>query len=138
DADGHRVFPQPVELGEGPTGMAIDDARGRLFVLNLFSATLSVADTATLTVLTSVAFFDPTPSAIKTGRKHLYDTRRNSGLGQAACGSCHVDARFDRLAWDLGNPAGEILELPGSGFPEHPMKGPMVTLTLQDIILPPD
>ena len=53
-------------------------------------------------------FYDPTPAAIRIGRKHLYDTHANSGLGQIACASCHVDARMDRLAWDLGNPAGDM------------------------------
>ena len=64
-------------------------------------------------------------------------------------------ARIDRLAWDLGNPAGEVKAFNqncnfGSDGPDefdgvdflgngpcpdwHPMKGPMVTQTLQDII----
>ncbi|MCA9450771.1 MAG: hypothetical protein KC931_26855, partial [Candidatus Omnitrophica bacterium] len=86
--------------------------------------------------------------AIKIGRKHLYDTHKNSGLGQVACGSCHVDGRMDRLAWDLGDPSGEmkvlnpnIHNLGGTHFllkldfeDFHPMKGPMTTQTLQDII----
>src|SRR5262249_50771906 len=79
---------------------------------------------------------DPTPPAIKIGRKHLYDTRRNSGLGQASCASCHPDARFDRLAWDLGDPRRELTFFPGEGGIFHPMKGPLVTQTLQDIITP--
>ena len=91
-------------------------------------------------------FFDPTPAAIKIGRKHLYDTHENSGLGQIACASCHVDARMDRLAWDLGDPAGDDegrrrqnlgADIPAlsTGFEHwHPMKGPMTTQTLQDII----
>jgi hypothetical protein len=102
-----------------------------------------------------VSFYDPSPVAIKAGRKHLYGTHETSGLGHVACASCHPDARMDRLAWDLGNPAGEIktfnqncnfgsdgpdavdgIEFLGPGpCPDwHPMKGPMVTQTLQDII----
>jgi len=54
---------------------------------------------------------------------------------------------MDRLAWDLGDPAGEMKSASGqnlgdwnfllnAGFDNrwHPMKGPMVTQTLQDII----
>jgi YVTN family beta-propeller protein len=146
DAEGKRVGRQPaLPLGEGPTGLALDEARGRLYVLNRFSATISIVDTAQETVLTNVPLFDPTPEAVKAGRKHLYDTHRTSGLGQASCGSCHVDARFDRLAWDLGDPTGAIKLLTPTNnnfgrFPPavtnhfHPMKGPMVTQTLQDII----
>ena len=136
DNDGQRVTQQPVELSEGPAGLVLDEGRQRLYVLNRFSANLGVVDTGTLGVISNVAFFDPTPASIKTGRKHLYDTRRNSGLGQVSCASCHPDARFDRLAWDLGDPRGEPGSAPGSGFPFNPMKGPMVTLTLQDIIVP--
>src|SRR5262249_4914510 len=74
------------------------------------------------------------PDLVRTGRPHLHDTRATPGLGIVACGSCHVDARLDRLAWDLGDPAGERIVNRFLTF--HPMKGPMVTQTLQDIITP--
>jgi len=134
DADGARINPQPIELGEGPTGLALDELRARLYVWNRFSSTISVVDTDAGTVLTNVPVFDPTPEVVRKGRRHLYDTRDNSGLGIVACGSCHVDARMDRLAWDLGDPAGSMIT--NAGFVFHPMKGPMVTQTLQDIIHP--
>jgi len=146
DAQGSRDGGAPVlEVGEGPTGMALDEARRRLYVLNRFSATLSVVDTETVAVVGTVPLFDPTPAAIKAGRKHLYNTVQTSGLGQASCASCHVDARFDRLAWDLGDPPGDFKRITSTNanfarFPPdrtnhfHPMKGPMVTQTLQDII----
>jgi YVTN family beta-propeller protein len=142
-----------IPVGEGPTGLCLDEARGRLYVLNKFAASVSVVSLNTDTEITRVGFFDPSPTAIKVGRKHLYDTHRTSGLGQLACASCHVDARLDRLAWDLGDPQGTIAQLPaqdlnqGFNFPGlepntttvpfqnmHPMKGPMTTQTLQDII----
>jgi len=131
-----------VEVGEGPCGLALDEARGRLYVLNRFSASVSVVATAALSETARAAFFDPTPAEVKRGRRHLYDTRRTSGLGQAACASCHVDARIDRLAWDLGDPAGAMSPMDQNcltGFLAacedfHPMKGPMTTQTLQDIV----
>ncbi|MEE8062624.1 MAG: beta-propeller fold lactonase family protein [Gemmatimonadales bacterium] len=147
DATGSRAGLQPtVVVGEGPTGVVLDQARNRLYVLNKFEASISVVDTVLETELSRVSFYDPSPAAIKAGRKHLYDTHETSGLGHVACASCHVDARMDRMAWDLGNPAGEVkvfaqncnfgLDLLGPGpCPDwHPMKGPMVTQTLQDII----
>jgi len=137
-----------IEVGQGPTGLALDEARSRLYVLNRFDATISVVDTSSRAVVANVPFFDPTPVAIRLGRPHLYDTHRTSGLGQASCASCHVDSRFDRLAWDLGDPEGASIavtstnynlgmSVPGlnTGFqPFHPMKGPMTTQTFQDII----
>ena len=96
---------------------------------------------STLTTVGEVAFFDPTPNVVHLGRPFLYDTHISSGLGQASCGSCHVDARMDQLSWDLGDPSGAVkpfnelcnLGLPGQGGScgnWHPMKGPMSTQTL--------
>src|SRR2546421_3143661 len=85
-------------------------------------------------------FRSPTPVMVAAGRRHLYDTRRTSGLGQASCASCHVDGRMDRLGWDLGNPAGAVttalVNSQGTLVVNvyHPMKGVMLTQTLQDII----
>jgi YVTN family beta-propeller protein len=147
DASGNRAGLAPtIPVGEGPTGIALDEARARLYVMDKFAGAISVVSTATEVETARYTFFDPSPSAIKVGRKHLYDTHKNSGLGQIACASCHVDSRFDRLAWDLGNPAGTMapvagnnlgMNIPGlnTGFADyHPMKGPMTTQTLQDII----
>ena len=151
DELGQRVQATPVEVGEGPTGLVVDDARQQVYVLNHFDGSLSVLDMASRAESARVPFYDPTPDAIRLGRPFLYDTHATSGLGQLACASCHVDARWDALAWDLGDPAGAMLATPTnplqnfdaanpvlpvtSPAPDfHPMKGPMVTQTLQDII----
>lgn len=134
-----------VEVGEGPTGLALDEVRGRLYVLARFEAALCVVDLAEERETARIAFHDPTPPAIRAGRRLLYDTHATSGLGHIACASCHVDARMDRLAWDLGDPAGEVTPIAGrnlgAGFPGftgfedyHPMKGPMTTQTLQGAV----
>ena len=147
DASGARSGLAPtIAVGEGPTGIVLDEARGQAYVLCKFEGAVSVLDLATELESARVRYFDPSPAAIKLGRKHLYDTRKSSGLGQIACGSCHVDARLDALAWDLGDPSGAMRAVTGNnlganvpglntGFqPFHPMKGPMTTQTLQDIV----
>jgi len=140
DTEGNRLDAHPIEVGEGPCGLALDESRARLYVFNRFSCSLSVVDTTSNTVINAVPLFDPTPLSTAAGRRHLYDTRRTSGLGQAACASCHTDARMDRLGWDLGNPAGSlnspVVNHQGTLVTNnyHPMKGVMVTQTLQDII----
>ena len=146
DASGARLEPQAgLQLGSGPAGMALDEARHRLYVLNRFDATISLVDTTTMQAIGLVVLFDPTPPAIKLGRPHFYDTHKSSGLGQASCASCHPDARMDRLAWDLGDPSGQSVSAaltnrnygalpPAVTNNFHPMKGPMLTQTLQDII----
>ncbi|HET9484902.1 MAG TPA: hypothetical protein VFO79_13165, partial [Xanthomonadales bacterium] len=142
DANGARVGP-PIEVGQGPVALALDAHNGRLYTWNHFDATLSSIDTGTRTEVARVDVFDPLPAAIRAGRPLLYDTHRTSGLGHVACASCHVDARIDRLAWDLGDPGA-----PPARFEQnclttigvrpcqdyHAMKGPMTTQTLQDII----
>jgi DNA-binding beta-propeller fold protein YncE len=145
DAQGHRAGLNPtINLGQGPTGLALDESRHRLYVYNRFGGSVSTVDTINETVVDTRPVFDPTPQVIKVGRPHLYNTHKSSGLGQVACGSCHVDTRFDRLAWDLGNqmnnftiinPTFNFLGVPPTATNNfHPMKGPMVTQTLQDII----
>lgn len=133
----------PIEVGEGPTGLALDERHRVLYVWNHFEASLSAIDTQTLRERSRLAVYSPLPAAIRDGRRFLYDTRLTSGPGHLACASCHVDARFDRLAWDLGDPTDQpkrfdqnCITNPNDGQCEdfHPLKGPMTTQTLQDII----
>jgi len=129
-----------IDVGEGPTGIVL--GAGRLYVLNRFEDSISVVDVATRVETARVQLHDPTSPGIRHGRKFLYNTHERSGLGHLSCASCHVDARMDRLAWDLGDPSGTPKPLdqncltaiiaPCEDF--HPMKGPMLTQTLQDIV----
>ena len=144
DQNGARV--DQIEVGEGATGLALDEDNNRLYVWNHFEASLSTVDISNNTEISQTNVFNPLPIAIQEGRKFLYGTHETSGLGQAACASCHVDARMDKLAWDLGDPSGEVKEFNQncqtqvSGVSNfdctdfHPMKGPMMTQTFQDII----
>lgn len=123
------------EVGEGPTGIALLNNNSFGFVLNKFDASISVFNMNQNTQVANVSFYDPSPSVIKNGRKWLYDTHANSGLGQVSCGSCHIDGRTDRLAWDLGDPSGDMVPLVGSeGSFDSPVKGPLLTTTLQDAV----
>lgn len=143
---GNRV--DRFDVGEGPTGIVLHDASNRGFVLNKFSGSISVIDLMARQEVQEVAFFDPTPAVIKAGRPFLYNTHLTSGLGQASCASCHVDARTDRLAWDLSDPDGERVNVPvasnsadggltGQQVSLSAVKGPMLTQTLQDIMAHP-
>jgi len=134
-ADGVRTG--NTKVGEGPTGIVVDATRPLAYILNKFAGSISVLDLSTRRETRQIPFHDPTPIAIKQGRPHLYNTQMTSGLGQASCASCHVDLRTDRLVWDLGNPAGEMksrITTTGEEFTFHPIKGPLKTQSLQDII----
>ncbi|MBX3420945.1 MAG: hypothetical protein KF752_05235 [Pirellulaceae bacterium] len=139
---GQRVG-QPIPVREGPAGLALDESRSQLYVLNRFDGSVSVINLTTGTESAVVRYFDPTPAEVRNGRRHLYNTHEGSAVGQIACASCHVDGRMDRLAWDLGDPSGDTVPLSQRDLNVqalfeltdfHPMKGPMTTQTLQDII----
>lgn len=138
-ATGARV--RTVAVGDGPTGLALDAARRRLFVLERFAARVSLIDADAGTLVASAGFHDSTPDVVRDGRPFLYDTHRFSGLGQVSCASCHIDARTDNLCWDLGNPQHGLIEfhqacnlelpVPSDGCTDwHPVKGPMFSQTL--------
>lgn len=119
-----------IDVGLGPRALAFDAGGGRLFVLNRLDLTVSeidaASDTVTRTFPVAAEGFDPTPGVIRDGRPILYDARL-SGNGTASCAACHVDARSDHLAWDLGIPDAP----PDPTFP--PRKGPMFTQSLADL-----
>jgi YVTN family beta-propeller protein len=157
DSSGQRVG-SAIPVRTGPVGLALDESRDQLYVLNRFDGSISVIDLEDHSEKALVTYFDPTPTVIRTGRKHLYDTHHSSGIGHVSCASCHVDGKMDRLSWDLGAPSGarilltsrnlnrsDAVAIPvgfgltlvigtGSLTHFHPMKGPMLTQTLQDII----
>ena len=130
--NGSRNQPDPIPVGEGPTGIVLDAAGNMAYVLNRFEGSISTLDLSTNEEVARTSFFDPTPEVIKAGRRHLYNTHEGSGTGHIACGSCHVDARWDRLGWDLGDPSGEMENVDGKSF--HPLKGVKTTQFLIDII----
>jgi DNA-binding beta-propeller fold protein YncE len=128
----------------GPRALALDEPRHRLYVLNKLANTISVIGTAGAALLAEVpaGSFDPMPPAVKEGRGFLFDARL-SGNGTASCAVCHPDADRDGLAWDLGDPGGEMAAVMGANLvihdptPRerimHPMKGPMTTQTLRGL-----
>ena len=74
---------------------------------------------------------DPTPDYIREGRGYLYDAKLSDD-GTVSCASCHIDGDRDGLAWDLGDPGGELFNN-GSANPLHPMKGALMTQTLRGL-----
>jgi DNA-binding beta-propeller fold protein YncE len=134
--------------GGGPTGMVLDEARGRMYVLTRFDNAISVINLTTLQETAHLPMHNPEPPSVVEGRPFLYDARNSSSHGDSSCGSCHVFGDFDSLAWDLGNPDAPVLGNLGPfvppAFPEfgpdgtfgfntslHPMKGPMTTQSLR-------
>jgi len=131
-----------IAVGQGPTGLAIDEARQRLYVLNRFDQTLSVVDTISKSQLSQVGIgFNPEPASVRDGRRFLYDATSFSSHGTVSCASCHLNGHRDGMVWDLGDPQGAVdpvltflpPNITGSDN-QHPMKGPMMTQSLRGII----
>jgi YVTN family beta-propeller protein len=132
---GSGVVAARVPTVAGPTGVVVDEARGRLYVVGRFHnqlQTLSLEDFSSVSV--RPIGVDPTPDAIVNGRKFFYGGF-TSGHGDQACATCHTFGDMDNLAWDLGDPFGAYVPPPNpnplalEGF--DPMKGPMVTQSLR-------
>ena len=64
--------------------------------------------------------YNPEPPSVVAGRRFLYDAAFTSSHGDSACASCHVFGDFDSLAWDLGNPDGDVLTNPGRSTSTRP------------------
>jgi DNA-binding beta-propeller fold protein YncE/cytochrome c peroxidase len=129
--------------GGGPSGLALDETRGRLYVLTRFNNAIAIVDTAQRREVASVTMHNPEPQRIVNGRRFLYDATLSSSHGDSSCASCHVGADNDGLAWDLGNPDGMQINNPGpltlapatvgsnQSIHFQPMKGPMTTQSLR-------
>lgn len=132
DGDGNVL--RRIGVGSGPTGVVLDEPRNRLYVLNRNFGTLSVVDLSDDSSVELGLGFDPTPPDIEVGRALFYSTTNSSSHGDISCASCHVFANTDGLAWDLGDPTGDLGAPPQAGAPPvHPMKGPMVTQSLRGL-----
>lgn len=142
DSLGNRIA--TIEVGEGPTGLVLDDNTGLGYVMNKFSGSISVINLTSRNEVAEVTFDDPTPDVIKDGRRILYDTHFTSGTGHTSCASCHVDGRTDRLGWQLSDGLGTISSVPraSNSLPGNVIgnssissnKQVMTTQTLMDIM----
>jgi len=146
--------------GGGPSGLALDEGRGRLYVLTRFDDAVKVVDLRASREIAAVHMPNPEPAAVTLGRPMLYDATRFSGNGEASCASCHIYGDMDDIAWDLGNPDASVstsqipinfgglipflvalnatgLDSPLNGSNKatdfHPMKGPFTTQTLRGL-----
>jgi DNA-binding beta-propeller fold protein YncE len=145
--------------GGGPSGLVLDQARGRLYVLTRFDDSIKVINLGNHQETASLTLPNPEPPSVVQGRPFLYNGQL-SGNGEASCASCHIFGDVDELAWDLGNPDAATTSNPipinlgdplaialgsqlfgvqgkinGTGQTKvfHPMKGPMTVQTLRGL-----
>jgi len=143
DLEDDTFYPDAVDQiavsGGGPTGVVLDQAHERLYVLTRFDNGISIIDTDTRDETDHITMHNPEPASLVAGRRFLYDAALTSSNGDQSCASCHNFGDKDELAWDLGDPDGDVVDPPsilrgqfGVGQTSlHPMKGPMTTQSLR-------
>jgi YVTN family beta-propeller protein len=90
-----------IPVGHNPRGLTLTRDGRRLFVANRLDDTISVIDTRSNRVASTIALAGPrTITALRRGEQTFY-TARYSFQGQFGCSSCHIDSTFDGLEWNL-------------------------------------
>src|SRR5690606_18659948 len=90
DTSAERLIRLSAEGPVGPSGIVLDEARGRMYVTTRFDNSLATVDLETREVLGRARMHTPEPASTIVGRPMLYDAWFTSSNGEAACGSCHV------------------------------------------------
>ncbi|MBL8879256.1 MAG: YncE family protein [Phycisphaerales bacterium] len=134
-----------VDVGRGTRGLVVHAGLNRLFAFNRTEMSISTVDIGNdgMNVLATTAMFNPDTVIVRKGRDFLFSARHSNNFSMS-CASCHPDGHLDHLAWDLGNPDGGMEPAPpvigqpdfctgGPGDVNHPLKGPMVTLSLRGL-----
>jgi YVTN family beta-propeller protein len=90
-----------IPVGQNPRGLTLSRDGRKLFVANRLDDTISVIDTRTNRVTSTIALAGPkTLSVLRKGEQAFYSARY-SFQGQIGCATCHIDSTFDGLTWDL-------------------------------------
>jgi len=94
-----------ISIGRDPRGLTLSHDGRRLFVANRLEDTISVIDTRTNRVASTIKLAGPkTVSPLRHGEQTFY-TARYSFQGQIGCATCHIDSTFDGFTWNL-EPSG--------------------------------
>lgn len=90
-----------IPVGHDPRGVLLTRNGTRLLVANRLDDTISIIDTRTNKLISTVALAGPRQlSVLRKGEQTFY-TSRYSFQGQIGCANCHIDSTFDGLQWDL-------------------------------------
>ncbi len=132
---GDAAVNERLDVGEGARSLCLDEANQRLFVLNRGELSVTMVDVAVrpAVVLRKLFLFNPEPAIVKQGRKFANATDFSPN-NATSCHTCHTDMHHDHLSWDLGEPNQGLLPVPSNVVgSNHPMKGPMFTLSLRGL-----
>ncbi len=90
-----------IPVGRNPRGALLSRDGKRLYVANRLDDNISVIDTSTDKVISTIDLGGPkTINALRRGEQ-LFFTADYAFQGQFGCANCHLDATIDGLQWDL-------------------------------------
>jgi YVTN family beta-propeller protein len=99
-ASGNYVIAR-IPVGHNPRGVLLSKDAKRLYVANRLDDNISVVDTQTNRVVSTIDLGGPkTINALRRGERLFY-TADFSFQGQFGCANCHLDSTIDGLQWDL-------------------------------------
>ncbi len=90
-----------IPVGHNPRGIALSRDGRKLFVANRLDDTISVIDTRTLRVATTIALDGPKETNVLRRGEQTFYSAHYSFQGQISCSTCHIDSTFDALQWNL-------------------------------------
>jgi YVTN family beta-propeller protein len=90
-----------IPVGHNPRGVLLSKDGTRLYVANRLDDNISVIDTATNRVTSTIDLGGPkTINPFRRGER-IFFTAGYAFQGQFGCSNCHLDATIDGLQWDL-------------------------------------
>ena len=90
-----------IPVGHNPRGVLLSKDATWLYVANRLDDNISVIDTRTNRVVSTIDLGGPkTVNALRRGER-LFFTADFAFQGQFGCSNCHLDATIDGLQWDL-------------------------------------
>ena len=90
-----------IPVGRNPRGLSLSPDGKRLYVANRLDDTISVIDTKSEKIVSTISLSGPeNVDALRRGERLFY-TSEFAFQGQFGCSNCHIDATIDGLQWDL-------------------------------------
>jgi YVTN family beta-propeller protein len=90
-----------IAVGHDPRGVLLTRNGAKLLVVNRLDDTISVIDTRTNKLATTIPLAGPKQLSVLRHGEQTFYTSKYSFQGQIGCANCHIDSTFDGLQWDL-------------------------------------
>jgi YVTN family beta-propeller protein len=90
-----------IRVGRNPRGILLSPDGRKLYVANRLDDTISVIDTRTSNVVSTIDLGGPKKIGPLRRGEQIFNSAAYSFQGQFGCANCHIDGSIDGLTWDL-------------------------------------